>query len=363
MKTKSLYIHIPFCKEICPYCDFFKVKNHPKLIKQIIDRYKQDIHSIEGEITTLYIGGGTPSGLEIDQIKPLLETLKRFSPSEFTIECNPESLTKEKIKYYVSMGINRVSMGVQSSQTKFLKILGRNHHFEIVQEKIKWLKELGITNISIDLMYGLPTQSLEDLYSDLKAFLTLDIPHISIYTLTIEPNTLFYRNKVKSVESELETKMYELILSFLEKNGYHHYEIASFAKKGYESQHNLGYWTYQDFIGIGPGASGKENHSRYTNIMNINDYLTNENTKQEFIELSIKDEMFETMMMGLRLKQGVSKVDFQMRYKQSIQNVFKQSIQKHSTYFIEDKQYIKLTEEGRLMLHDILVDFLEEVEA
>lgn len=358
--SKALYIHLPFCRHICDYCDFFRVKVNPLLITRYIEQLIVDIQKLDDDIKTIYLGGGTPSALSVSEIQPLLLALLRFKPLEFTIECNPESLDEEKIVCYQAFGINRISLGVQSCQDHFLQVLGRKHSFKQVQAVLKLLQNYHFENVSIDLMYGLPNQTLADLEADLEAYLALDLPHISIYSLTIEPNSRFASQGIKATPSILETQMYQLIYSKLTQAGYQHYEIASFCKNGYQSQHNLSYWRYDDFIGIGCHASGKEGQRRYTNQANIKNYLDGRREFEENLDLSVNDQMFEMVMMGLRLQEGVCKAKFVRRFGKTLEAVYETAIKRHQPYFVKDDAYLRLNEDGRLILMDILIDFMED---
>ncbi|NLW28861.1 MAG: radical SAM family heme chaperone HemW [Erysipelothrix sp.] len=270
---KSLYIHIPFCDDICGYCDFVRVGYNDKLSDLYLVELRKDLLSLSTQYKTIYLGGGTPSSLSVQQFSFLLESMNHLVGlvDEFTIEVNPDSLTIEKAKLYQQAGINRVSLGVQTTNNQLLKKIGRTHTFEDVKKSIELLKFVGISNISMDLIYGLPTQKLDDLESDLNKLLSLSPTHLSLYSLTIEPNSQFSRAGIKEVSSELETEMYLLIQEKLIKHGFIHYEISNYCLLGYESIHNLSYWKYDDYLGIGVGASSKVNHRRFTNHHNIND--------------------------------------------------------------------------------------------
>lgn len=361
--NKGLYIHIPFCNDICGYCDFVRVGYHTTLVDNYLMQLRQDIAKLNDSFDTVYIGGGTPSSLSTQQLTLLLDSLKSIinTASEVTIEANPESLSVEKIKLLKDFGVKRVSLGLQSTQDYQLKAIGRLHTFSQAKDVIRKLKEEGISNISVDLIYGLPNQTIDELNSDLDAVIDLDLPHISIYALTIEPHSAFGRQNIKPVDQQIETDMYLLIQEKLTYAGYLHYEISNYAKEGYQSKHNLHYWKYDDFIGLGIGAASKFNHQRTVNRGNIHHYNLGQRNFQEVIELSPKDEAFETLMMGLRLEEGINLDEYYNQHHIDLLKEYKSIIRKHvdSELLEVTDNKLKATNNGRLMLNDILVDFLD----
>lgn len=362
-KAKSLYIHIPFCQHICEYCDFVRVGYHHDLADRFLERCKQDLSLRQGEtFETVYIGGGTPSALSLDQLRKLLEMVKPHLASncEFTMEANPENFSENKIQLCVEYGINRVSLGVQSVQSRLLQLIGRKHSLEDAENVILLLRKHGIDNISADGMYGLPSQTLDGFMKTLTWMIDQHLPHISLYALTIEPNSAFGRKHIKSIDNSLEGEFYQMAANILGKAGYQHYEISNFCLKGKESRHNLTYWHYEDFVAIGPGAAGKENHRRYTITKNIHRYLIEGPVLDEDITLSETDEMFEFVMMGLRLKKGIEFKRFVNRFGISIESVFKEAIQKNieKGWLIISDTHVFPSDEGRLFLHDLLIDFM-----
>lgn len=323
MDKKSVYIHIPFCNSICSYCDFPKVYSSvcnkelylDSLEKEIQKNYKKE------EINTIYIGGGTPSVLSNEELIRLFEIINLFKKDnikEFTIECNIESITEDKLKIFKKYGVNRISIGVESFQKKIISILNRNHSKKEAINKILLVKKY-FDNINIDLMYAIPKQKISDLKKDLKIFLKLDIPHISYYSLIIEPHTVLYNNKTNYINPDLDYKMYQLICKKLNK--YNHYEISNFSKKSYESIHNLTYWNNDEYYGFGMGASGYINGKRYENTKNIHNYM-NGIYKLEENELTEKEKMEEEMFLGLRKLEGVNIKLFEQKYHKKIEDVF-----------------------------------------
>lgn len=264
-KPTSAYVHIPFCTQICYYCDFSKVfiQNQPvdAYLKALIQEFESyDIHDLK----TLYIGGGTPTAITAKQLEYLLNHLERNlnldDLEEFTIEANPGDLTPEKIAVLQRSAVNRISLGVQTFNNKQLKQIGRSHNEEQIYSTIANLKTAGFHNISIDLIYALPGQTLEQVKENVAKALALDIPHLSLYSLILEHHTVFMnkmrRGKLNLPTEDLEAEMFEYIISEMEANGFEHYEISNFTKPGFESRHNLMYWDNVEYFGCGAGASG-----------------------------------------------------------------------------------------------------------
>lgn len=359
---KSLYIHIPFCNDICGYCDFVRVGYNAKLSDLYLVELRKDLLALSTQYKTIYLGGGTPSSLSVEQFSFLMESMKHLNDmvEEFTIEINPDSLTIEKARFYKQVGINRVSLGVQTTNNKLLKEIGRTHTFEDVIESIDILKSVGITNISMDLIYGLPTQTIEDLEVDLNKLISLNPTHLSLYSLTIEPNSKFSRAGIKEVSSDLETDMYLLIQQRLIENGFIHYEISNYCLPGFESSHNLSYWHYDDFLGVGIGASSKVNHRRFTNHQNINDYIQGKRLLSENLELTQENEMFEYIMMNLRLIDGIDCSQFLKRFHVDIYDRYHKTIDEYvnKKLLFYNKKRLYANDKGRLMLNEILVDFI-----
>lgn len=312
---KSVYIHIPFCDQICSYCDFCKMFYSKELVDKYLDELKKEIQkNYKNEvIETLYIGGGTPSSLDINELNQLFEIIKVFKLSkniEFTFECNL-NITKEKLEFLYNNKVNRLSFGVQSFNEKNLKFLSRNHSKEDIFNVINIAKEIGFKNINIDLIYALPNQTLKKLESDLDLFLKLNVNHISTYSLIIEPNTILYNNKIKNIDQELDYEMYKLIIKKL-KN-YNHYEISNFAKKGYESKHNLTYWNNSEYYGFGLSSSGYINNIRYDNTRSINEYLKGNYTLNKE-EIDLKRKLEYEFILGFRKINGINKKEFFKKY-------------------------------------------------
>ena len=318
--TNSVYIHIPFCANICTYCSFCKFFYNEKMVSDYLNSLEREIlDTYKGEtLQTLYIGGGTPSSLTLDELKRLFEILKVFKLSdtcEFTIEVNPENIDLDKLKLFKENKVNRLSMGVESTLKNNLEYLGRCHDFNLVKEKINLIKSVGITNINVDLIYALKNQSLKDLETDINNILSLDITHISTYSLMIEEHTKLYIKKETNISEELDYLMYNLIRNKLKEHGFNHYEVSNFSKTGYESKHNLVYWNNEHYYGFGLSASSYIKNVRKTNTSSFNDYLKGNYVKEKEI-LNEKDILSYALILGFRKITGINKQEFLDKYKE-----------------------------------------------
>lgn len=333
-KPTSAYVHIPFCTQICYYCDFSKVfiKNQPvdSYLEHLLEEFKS--YDIQ-KLSTLYIGGGTPTALSAPQLEVLLNGLtKNLDLSvleELTIEANPGDLDADKIAVLKNSAVNRVSLGVQTFDDKMLKKIGRSHLEKDIYENIDRLKLAGFDNISIDLIYALPGQTMEQVKENVAKAIGLDIPHMSLYSLILENHTVFMnrmrRGKLPLPKEELEAEMFEYIISELERAGFEHYEISNFSKPDFESRHNLMYWDNAEYYGIGAGASGYVNGVRYKNHGPIRHYLSaveEGNARITEEHLSQKEQMEEEMFLGLRKKSGVSMARFEEKFGRSFDGLY-----------------------------------------
>ena len=333
-KPTSAYVHIPFCTQICYYCDFSKVfiKNQP--VDSYLEHLLEEFRSYDiQKLRTLYIGGGTPTALSAPQLEVLLNGLtKNLDLSvleELTIEANPGDLDADKIAVLKNSAVNRVSLGVQTFDNKMLKKIGRSHLEKDIYENIDRLKLAGFDNISIDLIYALPGQTMEQVKDNVAKAIGLDIPHMSLYSLILENHTVFMnrmrRGKLPLPKEELEAEMFEYIIVELERVGFEHYEISNFSKPGFESRHNLMYWDNAEYYGIGAGASGYVNGVRYKNHGPIRHYLSaveEGNARITEEHLSQKEQMEEEMFLGLRKKSGVSMVRFEEKFGRSFDGLY-----------------------------------------
>lgn len=315
---EAVYIHIPFCRSICHYCDFCKFILNKEWVKPYLDALKNEINEcyMGEEIKTIYIGGGTPSSLDKEDLKYLMGIIKVFNKNhltEFTFECNWEDIDEELIDILIKNGVNRVSIGVESFDVNNLKLMNRHANYEEIKNKMTLLRVKGINNINLDLMYALPNESLKTVKQDLKQFIKLNPEHISTYSLILEDNTFFEVKKLHPLDEDLDYEMYKYICKKLVKNGYEHYEISNFAKKGYNSAHNLTYWKNKEYYGFGCGASGYYEGVRYDNTRSITKYIHGD--KKRVTNLLSKDDIMDYhLILGFRLLKGINVKEFNELY-------------------------------------------------
>ncbi len=365
-KINSLYIHIPFCEHLCEYCDFTKMFYLRSYVSKYINVLCIQIDDLkDAKFNTVYIGGGTPSSLSPFLLEKLLKSLSSHlkNKSEFTIEVNPESLSKNKIAIMQKYGINRISMGVQSFNNDILKEINRHHSARMVRYWINYLNSVNLTNINIDLIYGLPNQTLTMFKKDIDIATSLKIKHISSYSLTVSKGTAFYNNGIKEVDEDKSREYYDLLYKELKKKGFYRYEVSNFALRGYESKHNINYWKDNNYIGLGLGAHGYEGDVRYQNTSNIKEYL-NKNYIKDKETLSRNSMMEEFIMLNLRMSKGINKREFKKRFGVEIGEILKEKINElvNNKLLISNKYYLKTTYEGMMMLDHILLDLFLALE-
>lgn len=380
MSTKkiAIYIHIPFCEHICYYCDFNKVF----IEGQPVDQYLQMLvlemqlwlnRYPDVEIPTIYIGGGTPSSLSVDQLDYLLSNIiKNIDVSnvqEFTMEANPGDLTEEKLWVLQKYGVNRLSMGVQTFNNRLLKKIGRKHTAEDVEETLAFLAKNNFNNVSIDLIYALPGQTLEDFEDTLKRALSYQLPHYSMYSLILENKTMFMNwvrkgNLILPSQDE-EAAMFQLAIDTMKQAGYYQYEVSNFAKPGFTSKHNLIYWDNEHYFGFGAGASGYVDNVRYRNYGPIQHYLKPLQANQLPILseeiLSIREQMEEEMFLGLRKSEGVSIARFEDKFQKKFTDIYGKILpelveQGYISYTVGES--IRLTQKGLFVGNDVFEKFL-----
>ncbi len=373
MQKISLYIHIPFCKSKCLYCDFPSFQGKENLRMNYINALVKEIE-IKGSsyiIDTIFIGGGTPTYLPLEALNVLGACIKKlnFSPDyEFTVECNPGTLNREKLAVLKEMGVNRLSIGLQAFQNERLKSLGRIHSVEEFLKNYNLARESGFHNINIDIMFGLPNQTLEEWEDTLIHTVKLNPEHISSYSLIIEEGTPFYdsyfQGKLNTPEEEIERKMYSRCIDILRDYGYHQYEISNFSKENKECRHNLVYWNLEEYLGCGSGAHSYVKNTRYRNEETIEKYiLLMENRKDAVVEAhnnSLKDNMEEFMFMGLRKIEGISVEDFKKKFHKDIYSVYKEAIERHSKeeLLVNRQGRIFLTPKGIELSNYVMTDFI-----
>lgn len=335
-KKIGCYIHIPFCDNICSYCDFCKMFYNEEIVDKYLIELEREIEdSYNGEIIdSIYIGGGTPSSLNIKQLECLFKIINKLNiekNSEFTIECNFESTTKEKLDLFKANNINRISFGLESINAKNLKFLERKHNPKKVKEIIDYSKSIGITNINVDLMYALPNETLEILKEDIEYIKSLDITHISTYSLILEDNTKLKIKGTEYIDEELDREMYDLICKELKK--FDHYEISNFAiDKEHRSIHNQKYWKNEEYYGFGLGASGYEGNVRYSKTRSITKYLNSDYIADNGIEvLEPLDKIYYEVIMNLRTSDGIDLVRFKEKYNKELIEYYDYN------YLLEDK--------------------------
>ncbi len=373
LKEIALYIHIPFCKQKCFYCDFPSYASLDHLKDDYVDALCKEIEEkvIDYKIKSIFIGGGTPSYLETNQIYKLLKTISKLNLTEnmeFTMECNPGALEKEKLETMLSGGVNRISMGLQAVQNSLLKDIGRIHSFKQFKENFNLAREVGFKNINVDLMFGLPNQKVDEWKESLETIAKLNPEHISAYSLIIEEGTAFYklweRNKLILPSEDDEIEMYSITKKILKEHGYNQYEISNYAKSGYECYHNKIYWQCDDYLGVGSASSSFINGKRMKNIENVKSYIekvnNNESVVEEIIENSKEDNMEEFMFMGLRMNRGVSINEFKGRFGMHINSIYKDIIEKNinKNLLVLENDILRLTDKGIELSNLVMSDFI-----
>lgn len=376
MKPMGIYIHIPFCMKKCEYCDFVSFAGKEDKMLAYTESLRKELEMVgkqnaqdkaEGkddllEIETIYLGGGTPSFLPAEEVEKILATIRENfilkKNCEITIEINPGTTTKEKLEIYQKAGINRLSIGLQSIQEHVLKVIGRIHDYEKFEEVYQEARELGFQNINVDLMIGLPKQSLEDVQDALDKIIAYQPEHISVYSLIVEEGTPLYNDvvegKVELPSEELERCMYWKVKEMLEKSGYAHYEISNFAKEGYASKHNMNCWNQEEYIGIGAAAHSYTNHVRFSNVDTIEQYIKNFEEGHDEDNLifhekqNLKSMMQEYMILSLRKIEGVKIQEFKKKFSENPIYLYRKELEKLvNEELIEiDGDHIRLTKKG-----------------
>ena len=375
MKEIGIYIHIPFCIKKCEYCDFVSYCNKKEYVPQYINALKKEIKNNinkEYKITTIYIGGGTPSSIEENYIADIIETiklnmneenLKDFENIEVTIEVNPGTVNKEKLQVYKKIGINRLSIGLQETHNELLKSIGRIHTYEEFIKTYNLARKIGFNNINVDLMIALPNQTIRDIKENLEKITKLNPEHISVYSLILEEGTPFYNkyneNKIKLPDEELERNMYWYVKNTLENNGYMHYEISNFSKKGFESKHNMNCWNQEEYLGFGVAAHSYNNRIRYSNTNSIEEYIKGSN-KIIHEEQTLEDMQKEYMLLGLRKIEGINIQKFKNKFAQNPIFIFKEQLNKlvDEELIIVDGNEIKLTNKGLDLANIVWKEFV-----
>lgn len=373
MKEISLYIHIPFCKQRCFYCDFPTFAGKERFRENYIDALIKEI----GEkcsnylIKTIFIGGGTPSYLEENELEKLLIAVSKLNLSdklEYSMECNPGTVNEDKLKIMKKYGINRISFGLQSCNDELLKKIGRIHTFNEFLENYNLARKVGFDNINVDLMYGLPNLTIQDWKNTLEKICELKPEHVSAYSLIIEEGTAFYKlyekDKLELPSEDDERIMDKLTKDILKANGYHQYEISNFALDGKECEHNKVYWSLDEYIGVGSASSSYIDGYRLVNTSNIKDYIekisNNISVVIDKYENSIEDEMEEFVFMGLRMVSGIDLLKFKKKFGVDINSIYKEVIEKNikGGLLVVEENKMFLTAKGMELSNSVMSDFI-----
>ncbi len=376
IKKLGVYIHIPFCKQKCYYCDFISFANKKDLEEKYIEALIKEIeHFLKNnstiQVSTIYIGGGTPSFIDSKYIKKIISLFNKENLVEATIELNPGTATKEKLEDYKEAGLNRLSIGLQSTNNNLLKQIGRIHNYEDFLNTYKLAKEVGFQNINVDLMIGLPNQSILDIKQSLEEVTNLNPNHISVYSLIVEEETkiakMLENGEIKLPDEDVERQMYWYVKNYLELHGYNHYEISNFSKKGYESKHNLDCWEQKEYIGFGLASHSYIDKIRFSNTENLDFYIKNcmeENFDKNKIIQERQDDfsvMQEYMLLGLRKIEGVSVQSFKNKFEENPIFIFKQELNKlvDENLIQINSDKIKLTNKGLDLANLVWEEFVD----
>lgn len=373
MKEMSLYIHIPFCKQKCLYCDFPSYAGKESLINEYIRALNEEIlrKCSKYKIASIFVGGGTPSYLNEINLESLLKTINLLDfkyEFEFTIECNPGTLNEEKLALMKNYNVNRISMGLQTTNDNILKEIGRIHSFEEFKKNYNQARKAGFENINVDLMFGLPNQSMKDWKVSLEDVMSLEPDHISAYSLIIEEGTCFYNlynnDKLNIPNEEEERSMYLFTKGFLKDYGYNQYEISNYAKVNKECFHNKVYWKCNEYLGLGVSASSFVDEKRFKNIDDIKIYIekinNNEDVTEEIHVNNINDDMEEFMFMGLRMIDGINLKIFKKRFGKDVFDIYDEVIKNNikKGLLVVDSEKLYLSEKGIELSNYVMSDFI-----
>ena len=373
MKEMSLYIHIPFCKQKCLYCDFPSYAGKESLINEYIRALNEEIlrKCSKYKIASIFVGGGTPSYLNEINLESLLKTINLLDfkdEFEFTIECNPGTLNEEKLALMKNYNVNRISMGLQTTNDNILKEIGRIHSFEEFKKNYNQVRKAGFENINVDLMFGLPNQNMKDWKVSLEDVMSLEPDHISAYSLIIEEGTCFYNlynnDKLNIPNEEEERSMYLFTKGFLKDYGYNQYEISNYAKANKECFHNKVYWKCNEYLGLGVSASSFVDEKRFKNIDDIKIYIekinNNEDVTEEIHVNNINDDMEEFMFMGLRMIEGINLKIFKKRFGKDVFDIYDEVIKNNikKGLLVVDSEKLYLSEKGIELSNYVMSDFI-----
>ena len=373
--TSSAYIHIPFCKSKCKYCSFVSYTKPDlitgyiyALLKDISDNYKKE------DLKTLYFGGGTPSLIPAELLEKVIKKFNFQKDYELTVEVNPDDCTPEYLQTLIKLGVNRLSIGSQTFDDNILKLIGRRHNSNDIVKTVEYAKAAGFDNISVDLIYGLPTQTIDGLKRDLEQFLKLDIRQISTYGLKIEEESFwgkFYNKETNRLiipdtdriylppDDDTQADMYERVNDVLEQNGFYRYEVSNFAKKGYESKHNLNYWDNNEYYGFGAAAHGYVDGVRFYNYSELEKYIAIPSTHEYGKTLTEDEKLEEEIFLGFRKREGVNISKINAKFGIDFENKYRNILEKYSNFLEKTQTGFGLNLKGVLVSNIILSEFLD----
>lgn len=366
---QACYIHIPFCsvnkqeyRGKCKYCSFVSFDRPELITGYIYSLLKEISENYRGEkLRTLYFGGGTPSLVPIDLLKKIINKFSVDENTEITLELNPENGDSEYLEGLKALGVNRLSIGSQTFNDDLLRLIGRKHNSEQIINTVKFAKQAGFKNISLDLIYGLPSQTLQSIEKDLQKFLEMDIQHISTYGLKIEGGSYWGNNPPEDLpDDDTQADMYEIINDILTNNGYYRYEVSNFAKAGYESNHNLTYWNNQEYYGFGVSAHGYVEGIRYSNYCTLERYLKSPSSHEYGRFINDKERLEEEIFLGFRKTEGINIKDINTKFGIDFEQKYKEVLNKYSDYFVKTNKGYAFTLKGTELSNEILPEFLED---
>ena len=361
-KAHSLYIHIPFCEHLCDYCDFTKLQYFTIFAKPYLKALKKELETYHiDKLKTIYVGGGTPTSLEDDLFLELLEIIKPYSlgVEEYTFEANPESLSLNKLKMMKEYGVNRLSIGVESTNDEILRNINRHHTYQDVIDAISRARSVGFDNINVDLILGLPRCDINQIKKDIDNVLKLNVEHISCYSLTVHPHTVFYLKNIEEPLDDISRQYYDLVQKELTNHGYIHYEVSNWCKSNHQSEHNLTYWRNERYFGVGLGASGYIDNVRYNNTRSINEYLKGHYRDEEEVLGSLSEQEYQ-IILNLRTNEGLDLLSYKDKYGVDLYLEHRSDIDVmiQKGYLLINNNHLIATYEGMMILDQIILKLI-----